>query len=108
MEPDLDGTPLCLRCLAPADPLEHYCPECGAATGRFTPYIPFVDIPFYASIFGIMWERLFDRSTRWWTRAFFLLLIVWEGWPVLLAVPLEGVRRLVRANRASSQGRGQG
>jgi len=49
-EPDNsgDGTAVCIRCFQPVDPLAHYCPHCGEATGRFTHYIPFVNIPWQA------------------------------------------------------------
>ena len=63
--------PLCLQCLAPSDPLQHYCEECGEAVGLFTPYIPFVNIRFNYSVFGRLWKTLwYDPSARWGTRLF--------------------------------------
>ena len=52
-----EGTPVCLRCLRPTDPLVHYCPHCGEAIGRFTTYIPFVDIRWYTGVYGKMWRQ---------------------------------------------------
>ena len=60
---DAESTPLCPRCLAPVDPLRYYC-RCGEPIGQFTPYIPFVNIRFNYSIFGVVWRRLWARGTR--------------------------------------------
>jgi hypothetical protein len=55
-------TPLCLRCMRPADPLTYYCPHCGEATGQLTPYIPFVNIPWQTRIWGQMWRQVWSRE----------------------------------------------
>ncbi len=57
-EPEIDSVPICLRCLTPYEPLQHYCDKCGEAVGTLTPYIPFVNIRFNYSIFGTMWRRM--------------------------------------------------
>lgn len=75
--PDAEEQPLCLRCLAPIRPLQHYCEKCGEAVGRFTPYIPFVNIRFNFSIFDKLWHRLwYDRERSIMSKAFYLLLII--------------------------------
>ena len=63
-EPDKsgDGTPVCIRCFQPVDPLVHYCSHCGEATGRFTHYIPFVNIPWQTRIWGQVWRQIWSRD----------------------------------------------
>ena len=43
-EEEGDGTPVCIKCFKPVDPLAHYCPNCGEATGQFTHYLPLESI----------------------------------------------------------------
>lgn len=63
-ESDAPETPVCTKCLAPVvDPSQHYCPECGNATGKYTPYVPFVNIRFNYSLFATLWHRLRDPET---------------------------------------------
>lgn len=68
-------TPLCTRCLAPADPLKYYC-ECGEAIGQFTQYVPYVNIRFNNSIYGELWRRLLSPDTRLWLRCFSFGMLV--------------------------------
>ncbi len=80
--------PLCPGCLAPYDPLQHYCEECGEAVGLFTPYIPFVNIRFNYSIFGRLWQTLcYDSSAGWGRRLLYFLLIVLIVPVMFLALP---------------------
>ena len=72
---DGEPTPLCPRCLALVDPLQHYC-KCGEAVGQLTPYIPFVNIRFNCSIFGVLWPRLWARGTRLHARLGYFALLV--------------------------------
>lgn len=75
--------PLCPGCLAPVDPLVHYCPHCGEATGDFTPIVPFVNIQFYANAYGAMWRKAwYDRNARFTTRILCLLVIA-VGAPIM-------------------------
>jgi predicted amidophosphoribosyltransferase len=78
-----EETPLCLRCLRPADPLTYYCPHCGEATGQLTPYIPFVNIAWQTRIWGRMWRQVWSRKVSVPGRLFRLFLIVYYA-PVLL------------------------
>ena len=84
-EPDKsgDGTPVCLRCFQPVNPLAHYCPHCGEATGRFTHYIPFVNIPWQTRIWGQVWRQIWSRDVSLGGRAFRLFMVVWNV-PVML------------------------
>ncbi len=76
-------TPVCLRCLRPVDPVFHYCPHCGEATGRFTTYLPFEQIPWETRIWGQMWRQLWSRNVSIPGRLLRLFMIVWAA-PVLL------------------------
>jgi hypothetical protein len=78
-----DGTPVCIRCFRPVDPLAHYCPHCGEATGQLTQYLPFVSIPWETRIWGQMWRQIWSRDVSLPGRAFRLFMIVWNV-PVML------------------------
>ncbi len=82
------GTPVCLRCLTPYEPLQHYCEKCGTAVGQFTPYIPFVSIPFSVSLFERLWQRIWDSdSVHISKKVFYWALIVWWAPIMLLGIP---------------------
>jgi hypothetical protein len=88
IEEDIDNnerqeTPLCLNCLRPVNPLYHYCPFCGEATGRFTHYIPFVNIPWQTRIWGRMWRQLWSPDVSVPGKLFRLFMIIWNV-PILL------------------------
>ena len=68
--------PLCLNCLHLVDPLFHYCPYCGEATGQLTPYIPFLNIPWQARIWGRMWQQLWSREVSVAGKLFRLFMII--------------------------------
>ncbi|MDY7109352.1 MAG: hypothetical protein SYC29_12020 [Planctomycetota bacterium] len=92
-DPESDGTPLCPGCLTPVDPLQHYCHRCGTAVGQFTPYIPFVNIPFTISLFDRLWTRLwFPRWESPGRRALYGVALLLSSllWPVLFIL-LVGV-----------------
>jgi hypothetical protein len=84
-EPDRsdDGTPLCLRCFEPVDPLAYYCQHCGEATGQFTHYIPFVNIPWQTRIWGQVWRQIWSLDVSLPGRAFRLFMVIWDV-PVML------------------------
>lgn len=78
-----EGTPVCMRCFRPVDPLAHYCPHCGEATGQLTPYIPFVSIPWETRIWGQIWRQIWSRDVSLPGRVFRLFMVVWNV-PVML------------------------
>lgn len=80
-------TPLCLRCLQPVDPRAYYCPNCGEATGRFTTYLPVLNIPWQTRIWGQAWRQVWSRDVPITGRVFRLLMILWQA-PILLIVGL--------------------
>ena len=73
-----EGTPVCLRCFRPVDPLAHYCPHCGEATGQLTHYIPFVNIPWQTRVWGQVWRQIWSRDVSLPGRAFRLFMVVWN------------------------------
>ncbi|UCC96955.1 MAG: hypothetical protein JSW66_14055 [Phycisphaerales bacterium] len=78
-----DGTPVCLRCFRPVDPIAHYCPHCGEATGQFTHYLPFESIPWLTRVWGQVWRQIWSRDVSLSGRAFRLFMVVWNV-PVML------------------------
>jgi hypothetical protein len=77
-----DSVPVCLRCLTPHEPLQHYCDKCGEAVGTLTPYVPFVNIRFNYSIFGTMWRRM------WYVEGVPIGWKIFYGVLILLFVPI--------------------
>ena len=79
-EPDgsEEEVPVCLQCLRPVDPVNHYCPHCGEATGQLTHYIPFVNIPWQTRIWGRMWRQMWSSKLSVASRLFRLFMIVWN------------------------------
>jgi hypothetical protein len=78
-----EGTPVCIRCFRPVDPLAHYCPHCGEATGQLTQYLPFVNIPWQAGVWGRVWRQIWSRDVSLPGCAFRLFMVVWNV-PVML------------------------
>ncbi len=75
--------PVCIGCFRPVDPLAHYCPNCGAATGQLTHYLPFVNIRWQASVWGQAWRQVGYRDVSIRGRLFRLLMVVWNA-PIML------------------------
>lgn len=80
---DGEGVPVCVGCFRPVDPLAHYCPHCGAATGQFTHYLPFINIRWQASVWGQAWRQVRSRDVSLLGRVFRLIMIVWNV-PIML------------------------
>jgi hypothetical protein len=85
-------TPVCIGCFRPVDPLAHYCPNCGAATGQFTHYLPFVNLRWQASVWGQAWRQMQSTDVSLPGRLFRLFMIVWNV-PVMLIGVLFKPRR---------------
>ena len=95
-----EGTPVCIGCFRPVDPLAHYCPHCGAATGQFTHYLPFVNIRWQASGWGQAWRQMWSREVSILGRLFRLVMIVWN-------VPVMLIGLLFRPKREIEKEQGQ-
>ena len=85
-----EGVPVCLNCLAPADPLQYYCCNCGGneAINPLTPYISFVNIRFNAGLFGKVWRRFQKRQSASIVKRTFDLFVAIKCFPfVVFALP---------------------
>ncbi len=74
--------PVCLNCFQPIDPLDDYCPNCGAMVGNFTPYIPVRNIRWSIGIFGKIWRQAWSRNTSIKARLIKLIIIIF--WLLIL------------------------
>ena len=91
-EEEGDGTPVCIKCFQPVDPLAHYCPNCGGATGQFTHYLPLESIRWQASVWGQAWRQIWSRDVSIPGRLFRVIMIVWN-------VPIMLIGLLFRSSR---------
>ena len=91
-EEEGEGTPVCIKCFKPVDPLAYYCPNCGGATGQFTHYLPFVNIRWWASVWGQAWRQIWSRDVSIPGRLFRAIMIVWK-------VPIMLIGLLFRSSR---------
>ncbi len=99
-EAEGEGTPVCSRCFRPVDPLAHYCPNCGAATGQLTHYLPVESIRWQASVWGQAWRQIRYRDVSVAGRLFRLLMIVWN-------VPIMLIGLLFRSSDKAENTQGQ-
>jgi hypothetical protein len=85
-----DARPLCLKCLKPCHPLQHYCDscDCNDAINPLTPYMPFLNIRFNYGIFITMWRKIwYEKYTSIIVRVSYLFMITMFV-PVFLVVGL--------------------
>ncbi len=83
-----EGTPVCLKCFTPYQPLQHYCEECGETVGQLSPYIPFVNIRHNYGIFGTMWKRTwFDADVTKGRKVFYFFMILLLAPIMILGLP---------------------
>jgi len=78
-----DGTPVCIKCFRPVNPLDNYCSNCGGATGNFTHYLPFINIRWQASVWGQAWRQIWYKDVSIAGRLFRFFMIIWNA-PFLL------------------------
>ena len=93
-ETESSAIPVCLGCLAPADPARHYCKSCGHDIGQFTTYLPYVDIPWMAAGFGAVWRRVWSsEQSRWYARLGCILFIIMFAPVMLVGAPFVWLAR---------------
>ena len=73
-----EGTPVCIKCFRPVNPLDNYCANCGGATGNFTHYLPFINIRWQASVWGQAWRQMWYKEVSIAGRLFRFFMIVWN------------------------------
>jgi hypothetical protein len=83
LQEDEKELPLCLNCLRPVNPLDHYCPNCGRAIGQLTPVMPYESLRWQADIWGSMWHQLWSKDVSFTGKLFRLFMIIWFV-PVIL------------------------
>ena len=110
MEPQIDeqdipeaegreGTPVCIKCFQPVDPIAHYCSNCGGATGNFTHYLPFVNIRWQASVWGQAWRQVWSRDVSIPGRLFRFIMIVWNVPIMLIGLLFKSTREIENGQR---------
>jgi hypothetical protein len=87
--PEDVGTPVCPGCLLTCRPASvYYCAKCGWDTGRYTPYIEFVNIRWFANGCGALWHKLwFDPAPSWPAKAGYFLVILFAAPIMLVGLP---------------------
>lgn len=98
-----EETPVCLCCLQPVNPLAHYCPNCGEATGQLTPIIPFVNIPWQVRIWGRMWRQVWSREVSIPGRLIRLVMVVLHVPVLLIGLLFKPWRRSSETQNGSPQ-----
>jgi hypothetical protein len=68
--------PVCLHCLQPHSPLDHFCPHCGTTVGQLTPNIPYLSIPFEVDFLGKTWRRVWAPNSSVMMCALCLLIVI--------------------------------
>jgi ribosomal protein L40E len=53
---------ICLKCGAEVKPGQYYCSKCNHATGKYVPYLPFVNIRFNYSMHSTLWSHLKSKD----------------------------------------------
>ena len=79
--------PVCLHCMRPHSPLEHFCPHCGNTVGQLTPNIPFVSIPFEVEFLSSTWRRIWASDTGAALRVVCVLIVVMLAPLLLVGLP---------------------
>ena len=98
------ATPLCSRCLTPFKPVQHYCEKCGWAVGKYTPYIPYVNIRFNYSWISILWKKIwFDKEKKLAARAFYLILMVLFAPVTIIGLPFVLIEKIRRRTRKENE-----
>ena len=57
-EPSPHARPVCPRCFQPFEATVDYCEGCGQAVGRYTEYLPFVNIRWQLAGYDRLWRRI--------------------------------------------------
>jgi hypothetical protein len=85
-----DARPVCLKCLKPCHPLQHYCDRCDSndVINPLASYMPFVRIRFMCGFYGNMWRKvLCDKEASIILRLICLFMTIAFA-PILIIVGL--------------------
>lgn len=83
-----DAAPLCVRCLQPISGNPYYCPHCGHVANTLTPYLPYIEIPFYTRFIADSARLVKTPGASPLYRAFALLAILVLIVPLLPFLPV--------------------
>ncbi len=86
-----DSQPLCIQCLTPFEPLQHYhCKNCGHTVGSYTRYLPFINIPLEVEFSARIWRWFWREDASILKRiCLFPILISFWGQLFLVGLPFE-------------------
>ena len=78
---------ICLNCGTEVKNGQYYCPKCNNATGKYVPYLPFVNIPFNYSMHQNLWQKLKSNDVNFLVKSIIILFIILTA-PVMIAAYL--------------------
>ncbi len=78
---------ICLKCGSEVKGGQYYCPKCNNATGKYVPYLPFVNIQFNYSMHQNLWRKLKSQDVSFIYKAIIILFIILTA-PIMIAVYL--------------------
>lgn len=78
---------ICLNCGAEVKNGQYYCSKCNNATGKYVPYLPFVNIPFNYSMHQNLWRKLKSKDVSLLYKIIVILFIILTA-PVMIIVYL--------------------
>jgi len=67
---------ICLKCGTGVKNGQYYCPKCNNATGKYVPYLPFVNIPFNYSMHQTLWQKLKSKDVNFFYKIIAILFII--------------------------------
>ncbi len=74
---------ICLKCGSEVKNGQYYCPKCNNATGKYVPYLPFVNIQFNYSMHQNLWGKLKSKKLSFIYKAAIILFITLTA-PIML------------------------
>lgn len=85
-----DALPVCLKCLKPCHPLQHYCDNCDSndVINPLASYMPFVRLRFACGFFGKLWRITWYNDQPAMALKLTCLLVIILFAPILLIVGL--------------------
>ena len=93
--------PLCLKCARPVNPMSHYCPHCGEATGQLTPCIPFVNLRMQINFYAQIWHQIWSGKVSFLGCSFRLLMIILFV-PIMLLALIPMLWEKLKSHKRSS------
>lgn len=67
---------ICLKCGTETKTEQYYCSKCNNATGKYVPYLPFINIQFNYSMHQSLWSKLKSKDVNYLNKAIIVLFII--------------------------------